>query len=100
ASPSGNPQSGVDTGIGNEPGVPSGWIPGYSESGGPHTSGSGNRCCGSMERDMIAAEGRQQARTAAGGSAEQAQVQHSCPVVGTGAGPPVITKASLATAPA
>lgn len=100
ASPSGNPQSGVDTGSGNGPEVPSGWIPGYSESGGPHTSASGNRCCGSMERDMIAAEGRQQARTAAGGSAEQAQVQHSCPVVGKGAGPPVITRVSPATASA
>ncbi|CAM9788241.1 unnamed protein product, partial [Ectocarpus sp. 13 AM-2016] len=100
ASPSGNPQGGVDTGSGNEPQGPSGWIPGYSDSGGPHTSASENRCCGSMERDMIAAEGRQQARTAAGGSAEQAQVPHSCPVVGTGAGPPLITKVSPATAPA
>ncbi|CAM9234091.1 unnamed protein product [Ectocarpus sp. 12 AP-2014] len=100
ASPSGNPQRGVGTGSGNEPEVSSGWIPGYSESGEPHTSASGNRCCGSMERDMIVAKGRQQARTVAGGSAEQAQVQHSCPVVGTGAGPPVITKVSPATASA
>ncbi|CAM9502681.1 unnamed protein product [Ectocarpus sp. 4 AP-2014] len=100
ASPSGNPQSGVDTGSGNGPQGPSGWIPGYSESGGPHTSASENRCCGSMERDMTTAEGRQHARTAAGGSAEQAQVPHSCPVVGTGAGPPVISKLSPATAPA
>ncbi|CAM9827511.1 unnamed protein product [Ectocarpus fasciculatus] len=100
ASASGNLPSGVDTSSGNKPERPSGWIPGDSESGGPHTSASGNRCCGSMERDMIAAKGRQQARTDAGGAAEKAQEQHSCPVVGTGAGPPVITKASPATTPA